>query len=154
MIKTANTFSKSLIAATFAIAAFSATTMAANAFQFGAEAPAAEPTVLAYADPMTERFGPLAQDEAEYVEHELNDAWLGMTVVSAEGEVLGYVSDAIVNMDGEVTDLVISPDMETEGQVFVPARLAVLGDEAVSLSLTSNDLAALETANTVAMVNY
>lgn len=154
MIKTANTISRTLIAATLAIAAFSVTTQAANAFQFGARVQS-ENTLLAYAEPMTERFGPAAQaDDAEELDHELNDAWLGMTALSAEGEVLGYVSDAIVNSYGEVTDLVISPDMETEGQVFVPARLAVLGDDAVQLSLTNNDLAALETATTVAMANY
>ncbi|PWV98901.1 hypothetical protein DFR52_104192 [Hoeflea marina] len=154
MTKTATTISRSLIAAAFAITAFTATTQAARAFQIGAEAPATEQTVLAYAEPMNERFGPTVQSDEEEVDHELNDAWLGMTALSAEGEVLGYVSDAIVNSFGEVTDLVISPDMETEGRVFVPARLAVLGDEAVQLSLTNNDLAALETATTVAMANY
>ncbi|WP_158285744.1 PRC-barrel domain-containing protein [Pseudohoeflea suaedae] len=103
-------------------------------------------TVLAYADPdFSARFGNAPEGD-QSVDHELNDAWLGMNVTSENGEVLGYVVDAILGPDGEVTDLVITDDPNSEVEVYVPARLATLTDSEVQLSLNANDVAALRTA--------
>lgn len=40
--------------------------------------------------------------------HELNDAWLGMPVRDAAGEVIGYVEDAFLDAKGGLTELLVS----------------------------------------------
>lgn len=96
---------------------------------------------MAYADPAPERFGidPAAEAYAEE-EHELNDAWMGMTVVSADGVALGYVTDAFVNEDGSIDEIVVEPGDRKgplDSAVYVPARFAELGATQVSLTVDS-----------------
>ncbi|MAY61331.1 MAG: hypothetical protein CML29_03895 [Rhizobiales bacterium] len=138
---------RNVIAGTFVLGAVLSVTNSASAFQIENEnAVQAPETVLAYADPNFDaRFGNTPEAD-ESVDHELNDAWLGMNVTSENGEVLGYVVDALIGPDGEVTDLVITDDPNSEVEVFVPARLATLTDTDVQLALNSNDVAALRTA--------
>ena len=40
--------------------------------------------------------------------HELNDAWLGMPVRDAQGEVIGFVEDAFLDNEGYLTELLVS----------------------------------------------
>ncbi len=40
--------------------------------------------------------------------HELNDAWLGMPVRDAAGDVVGYVEDAFLDDQGGLTELLVS----------------------------------------------
>ena len=138
---------RNVIAGAFVLGAVLSATQSAGAFQLENEKTAQAPeTVLAYADPNFDaRFGNLPDTE-ESADHELNDAWLGMNVTSENGEVLGYVVDALIGPDGQVTDLVITDDPNSEIEVFVPARLATLTDTEVQLSLDANDVAALRTA--------
>ncbi|MBW3095714.1 PRC-barrel domain-containing protein [Pseudohoeflea coraliihabitans] len=120
-----------------------------NAFQLEnvVKGPRTAPaTVMAYADPNFDaRFGSAPAGE-ESADHELNDAWLGMTVTAENGENLGYVVDALIDEDGYITDLVITDDPNSEVEIYVPARLATLTDTNVTLALDGNDVAALRTA--------
>jgi len=138
---------RNVVAGAFVLGAVLSASQSANAFQIENEnAVEAPETVLAYADPdFSARFGN-APDAEQSVDHELNDAWLGMNVTSENGEVLGYVVDAILGPDGDVTDLVITDDPNSEVEVYVPARLATLTDTEVQLALNANDVAALRTA--------
>lgn len=137
---------RNFAAAAIAFGCVTAAVSTASAFQIDADKPAQPEAVMAYADPnFAARFGN-APDVQESADHELNDAWLGMTVVATNGEKLGYVIDAIIGVDGQVTDLVITDDPNSEIEVFVPARLATLTDTNVNIALSSNDVAALRTA--------
>ncbi|TCD15302.1 PRC-barrel domain-containing protein [Oricola cellulosilytica] len=146
------------VLATFAILA----PLQATAMQIDTRADQA-PYVMAYADPSPERFdgrfGGSAAPEQEYFsheeEHELNDAWLGMTVVSQEGVNIGYVTDAFLDEQGLVESLVVIPGDSNAilGEpVYVPARFAKLGNTAVNLTLTVGALATLEIANEYAQI--
>lgn len=118
--------------------------------------------LTAYAEPAPERFGALLRDEISPApelyfpegEHELNDAWLGMSVISEEGVNVGYVIDAYIDEDGMLDELVLMPaDAETLAEpVFVPARFARLGNTAVQLDLTVAALETLEIAADYAML--
>lgn len=104
-------------------------------------------TVLAYADPMQGRFGPTVEEQAMGSDHELNDAWLGMTVKSSNGDVLGYVVDAVLGADGEITDIVVASDPNSSVEIFIPAELATLSDEDVTLALSKQDVANIRAAS-------
>ena len=41
-------------------------------------------------------------------EHELNDAWMGMSVQTIDGKNAGYISDAILDVDGVVETVVVT----------------------------------------------
>lgn len=121
------------------------------------------PYVMAYADPAPEgfdsRFGEDVAPEPEYFsheeEHELNDAWLGMSVVSQEGVNIGYVTDAFIDEQGFLDELVVIPAGSNEilaEPVYVPARFAKLGNTAVNLTLTVDALATLEIADDYAQL--
>ena len=61
-----------------------------------------------------------------------------MNVVSADGVALGYVTDAFVNADGSIDELVIDPageDSPLITAVYLPARYATLDASQVTLSL-------------------
>jgi len=127
---------------------------AASAMQLNATAEKS-PRVLAYAEPMPERFGFFENDYAGDEGHELNDAWMGMTVVSADGVVLGYVTDAFINEDGSLDEIVIAPSGEQGAPltaVYVPAQFAELGAETVQVSLDARTVAQLEPATDLAML--
>lgn len=127
-----------------ALAAAAATLFAATAL-FSATQPTAMPLeaeadgsyLVAYAEPEQNRFGVLDGVFGDD-NHEMNDAWMGMEVISADGIMLGYVSDAFVNPDGSVDELVITPSGEDSpffAPVYLPARYAELGLDAVRISL-------------------
>lgn len=141
-----------------AATAFAATALAsagtAGAMQLNATAEKSA-RVLAYAEPKRERFGLFEQDYAGNEDHELNDAWMGMTVVSADGVIVGYVTDAFIDEDGSLDEIVIAPADEEDGfstPVYVPAQYAELGAEAVHVSLDARIIAQLEPATDLAML--
>lgn len=151
-------FRRALAAAVLAFAlapasahAFSLETVAATPDEPGVEA--------AYASTngtFDERFAPFTNDAAGEWEHELNDAWLGMTVLSADGATLGYVVDAVIDGNGDLDQLVLETSaagvniLGPNTEVYLPGRLATLGDEAVSLSIDRNALAMMKNALTFA----
>ncbi|QKV17139.1 hypothetical protein [Oricola thermophila] len=140
-----------LAATMVAIAALAGAGKAAAMQLNGAAAKA--PRVLAYAEPMPQRFGHAAEILLHDEEHELNDAWMGMTAVSADGVVLGYVSDAFVAGDGSLVELVIEPSGEAGAPataVHLPAQFAELGALAVAVSLDAGAVALLEPATELA----
>jgi hypothetical protein len=126
----------------------------ANAFELNASGDDPE-YVMAYAEPLPQRFGAFGNDiiapEPEFMfedEHELNDAWLGMSVISEDGVNVGYIMDAFIDETGALDELVLIPaskDVLAE-PVYVPARFAKLGSTAVHITLTVNALATLEIA--------
>lgn len=137
---------RSFAAGALALGGVLAATQMASAFQLESEFGSKPEAVMAYADPNFDaRFGNTPETR-ESADHELNDAWLGMTVKSENGDNLGYVVDALIGPDGEVTDLVITDDPNSEVEIFVPARLATLTDTEVNLALDANDVAALRSA--------
>jgi hypothetical protein len=119
----------------------------------GADAKGAR--VLAYAEPLPERFGAFDSMFAGEDEHELNDAWMGMTAVSSDGAILGYVTDAFIGEDGEIDELVITPaqgDGPLKTPVYLPAQLAELGDAAVRIAIDARAVAQLEPAKDLALL--
>ena len=95
---------------------------------------------VAYANLDADRFGGVFDDVYPEVEHEMNDAWMGMNVVSADGVILGYVTDAFVNEDGSIDELVIEPSGDASplfAPVYLPLRYASLDAGQVTLSLGS-----------------
>lgn len=101
---------------------------------------------VAYANFDTGRFGGFADAVAPQDDlHELNDAWMGMPVISADGVRLGFISDAFVNEDGSVDELVIEPEGDSPlwAPVYLPARYAGLQADAVTLSIGATQSVAL-----------
>jgi hypothetical protein len=151
----------SAIASLVFAGSFLAATATATALQLDdtdpaqSEAALAEQT-LAYADPSPERFGDgLDEIFPEIDEHELNDAWMGMTVVSQEGTVIGYVTDAFIDETGDLLELIVMPggdDPKLVEPVFVPARFAKLKSSAVDLTLTREAILTLEPAMEYALL--
>ncbi|MCI5074319.1 PRC-barrel domain-containing protein [Oricola sp.] len=138
-----------------ALAIVSATVFAGTALVSASQATAGQfeqSYQVAYADFNTERFGGILDDVyPQEEEHELNDAWMGMQVLSADGVVLGYVSDAFVNEDGSIDELVIEPeggDSPLYAPVYLPIRYAALTPDFVSLSLGATQATALLTPAT------
>jgi len=129
----------------------------ASAMQLNAAAEKS-PRVLFYAQPTPERFGFVREEEAAYggdIDHELNDAWMGMSVISADGVNVGYVTDAFVNPDGSIDEIVIAPSGEAKGPsqpVYVPTRYAELGAQVVQVTLDARTIAQLEPATDLAMI--
>lgn len=112
--------------------------------------------VTAYADPAPQRFGfempaPQAAPEEDMSSEEghiLNDAWLGMTVVSKDGINVGYVSDAYIAEDGSVEKLVVDPadPSISSTPIYVPGQFASLNGMEVDISVTAKNFASLEPA--------
>ena len=131
-----------LAVAAIAFTAGSVNVSAANAGQFepSAKLPGVE---LAYApqdNTLDHRFD---QFESEEDLHELNDAWLGMPVVSEDGETIGFVEDAILDDDGLVSELLISLT-DRRIAVYVEGEMATLFDAEVAISMSSDTIANLE----------
>lgn len=137
---------RTILAAIVAAGALFAAAAPASAFQLEPAAGAASPTVLAYADPMQGRFGPSVEEEGSH-DHELNDAWLGMTVEANNGDILGYVVDALVDANGDITDIIVASDPNSSVEIFIPAELATLGDQTVTLALSKQDVANIRAAS-------
>ncbi|MEM5501500.1 PRC-barrel domain-containing protein [Ahrensia kielensis] len=86
-------------------------------------------------------------DEAMIEEHPLNDAWMGMTVETADGQVAGYVSDAVMAPNGDIETLFITPGGEgrLNEEIVIDARNVQLNDWNVTTSYTLRALASLQT---------
>lgn len=73
----------------------------------------------------------------EGAEHPLNDAWLGMPVVTPSGLDVGYVVDAPVNAYGEIVQLVIDTGNADiyglDREITVSASQAELSDTHVEI---------------------
>ena len=87
-------------------------------------------------------------DAAMIEEHPMNDAWMGMTVKTADGEIAGYVSDAVMAANGEIDTLFITPGGEggLNEEIVIDARNVQLNDWNVTTSLTLRALAGLQTS--------
>lgn len=98
---------------------------------------------LAYApqeDMLDNRF---EQFEIEEDMHELNDAWLGMPVVSEDGETIGFVEDAYLDMNGDVDELLVSIS-DKKIAVYVKGSYVTLFEAEVGISLSTRAIANLE----------
>ncbi len=94
------------------------------------------------------------EDGAEFYEHDLNDAWLGMPFKGLQGDVIGYVIDAPVNEYGEVAEVHVGePSLdwkeddaghvsETDEPLVFKADQVALMDDAVVLLPTESELVA------------
>lgn len=112
------------------------------------------PWVMAYAEPLPERFGMTDGIYTAEQDHELNDAWMGMTAISADGVVLGYITDAFVNPDGSIDEIVIAPagNGVLATAVYVPADAALLTAQDVKIALDARAVAMLEPATDLAFL--
>ncbi|MBO6815607.1 MAG: PRC-barrel domain-containing protein [Rhizobiaceae bacterium] len=93
------------------------------------------------------RFGQFDFDGAlrdQGHEHELNDAWLGMSAYSSDGRYVGYIEDAILDENGYVTELVVGTP---EGNIAVQleAKYAELQEDRVNLAITGSEFASILT---------
>ncbi|WP_075995329.1 PRC-barrel domain-containing protein [Salaquimonas pukyongi] len=134
-----------------------ASTMTAGAFSAAETAAASEyalfdkPIALAYAPqsaPLDNRFEQFEDFEEE---HELNDAWLGMPVHSAEGELVGFVEDAYLDENGDVEELLVGLSDQNYA-VYIDAKNTSLTESEVAVSLSSNAIAGLERAEDYQLV--
>ncbi len=94
------------------------------------------------------------EDGAEFYDHELNDAWLGMPFKGLQGDVIGYVIDAPVGDDGEITEVHVGEPIldwneqneanvsETDTALVFKADQVALMDDAVVLLPTESELVA------------
>ena len=105
--------------------------------------------VLAYSDASfgerhSDPFGDVFLDE-----HELNDAWMGMDVFTADGKNAGYITDAILDENGVVEVVIVTPsdDSELRQAVVVGANFVILEAASVTVDMTLNTLAAQQNAD-------
>lgn len=91
------------------------------------------------------RFGQFDFSYSEHEdEHELNDAWLGISVYSSEGKYVGYVEDAMLEANGAVKELVIgTPEGNTAVQLS--SEYAELEGDKVNLEITEYEFASILT---------
>lgn len=92
------------------------------------------------------------EDGAEFYEHPLNDAWLGMPFKGLKGDVIGYVIDAPVDANGEITEVHVGkPQLEWHEQdagsetadlLVFPSDRVALTDDAVILVPSDAELVA------------
>lgn len=131
---------KSAIAAIFAALAMCAVLSAAAPAHAGDLKPGATMQTFAYAPQALQEEFP----EEEY-EHELNDAWLGLPVHSNTGELAGFVADAWIDENGDVSELLV--DLRASGHemaVYVAADLLALSQAEIGATLSIGELARLE----------
>ena len=132
---------KSILAiAAIAFTAGSVNVSTASADQIGTTNTSYE---LAYApqdstiDSRFEQFDDFEDD------HEMNDAWLGMPVVSEDGEIIGFVEDAYLDINGDVDELLVSVS-SLKIAVYVKGEHTTLFDAEVAVSLSTHAIAQLE----------
>ena len=109
------------------------------------------PMTLAYAPESQANQAPFDQLEAEEEMHELNDAWLGMPVHSADGELIGFVEDAYLDANGNVEELLVSLS-DHNYAVYVDAAKTELTDSEVAVALPASTIAGLERAEDYQLV--
>lgn len=98
---------------------------------------------LAYAPQNTATENRFAQFENEEDMHELNDAWLGMPAFSNDGKIIGFIEDAYLDEDDEITELLVSIN-DQKIAVYVDGTRATLTDTKVAIALTKTQIASLE----------
>ena len=83
-------------------------------------------------------------------EHELNDAWLGLSAYSRDGAYIGYIDDAILDDEGNVVEIVVSPP---QGGTAVQLQIeyATLKEDRVTLKLTGTQFASILTNGEVVL---
>ncbi|MEM9278077.1 MAG: PRC-barrel domain-containing protein [Pseudomonadota bacterium] len=74
--------------------------------------------------------------------HELNDAWLGMPVRDAAGNVIGYVEDAFLDDEGYLTELLVGLNGSSV-TVFVDQKHVEYTEVAVLVDMPLQAIAAL-----------
>lgn len=103
--------------------------------------------VLAYADPgdraIADPFGDVFMDE-----HELNDAWMGMEVRTIDGDIAGYISDAILDEDGTIATVFVSPGSagQLRHEIALAPEYVILDDLYVTVDMTMNTLLSQKTS--------
>jgi len=100
---------------------------------------------LSYApegSPQDERFSQFELETDEYYEHELNDAWLGMPAYSSNGELVGYIDDAILDGNGDVANIIVGLN-GGNAYVEINGELAELDSEKVQVELSNTQIAEL-----------
>lgn len=131
--------------------------MTAGAFSTAGTAAASEhalfnkPIALAYAPQSTPLDNRFEQFEDFEEEHELNDAWLGMPVHSAEGELVGFVEDAYLDENGSVEELLVGLS-DHNYAVYIDAENTSLTESEVAVSLSATTIAGLERAEDYQLV--
>lgn len=111
------------------------------------------PVVLAYSDTdFVERHGDAFGDPFGDVfldEHEMNDAWMGMDVKTIDGKDAGYITDAILDENGVIDVVVVTPndDSELRQAIVVGANFVILETAHVTVDMTLNTLAAQQNAD-------
>ena len=110
-----------------------------------------KPIALAYAPESNAMGNQFEQFEDFEEEHELNDAWLGMPVHSADGELIGFVEDAYLDANGNVEELLVSLS-DHNYAVYVDAAKTELTDSEVAVALPASTIAGLERAEDYQLV--
>lgn len=130
-------------------------------FAMGASLPA-QAEDKSFADRIAMAYAPVEKDthqgafdqfdlHSDYEDaHELNDAWLGMPVRDAAGEVIGYVDDAFLDDDGYLSELLVS--IKGSGvSVYVDQKHVEYTEVAVLVALPLQTIASLEQVKTVSV---
>ena len=143
---------KNKLAAAIVIAAsLSGVLAASGTAQAGEYALFNKPIALAYAPEAKALDNRFEQFEDFEEEHELNDAWLGMPVHSADGELIGFVEDAYLDANGNVEELLVSLS-DHNYAVYVDAAKTELTDSEVAVALPASTIAGLERAEDYQLV--
>lgn len=98
---------------------------------------------MAYAPQQTDNDDRFAQFESDEELHELNDAWLGMPVKSNNGKLIGFVEDAYLDNEGNISELLVSLNGKNFA-VYVDGKFASLSDTEVDINLSGSAIASLE----------
>ena len=75
--------------------------------------------------------------------HELNDAWLGMPVRDAAGQIIGHVEDAFLDEKGYLTELLVSIN-GSSAAVYVDQKHVEYTEVSVLVDLPLRTIASLE----------
>ena len=143
---------KNKLAAAIVIAAsLSGVLAASGTAQAGEYALFNKPIALAYAPEAKALDNRFEQFEDFEEEHELNDAWLGMPVHSAEGELIGFVEDAYLDANGDVEELLVSLSDQNYA-VYIDAGKTELTESEVAVALPASTIAGLERAEDFQLV--
>ena len=91
---------------------------------------------------LDERFSQFQFNTEEYAEHELNDSWLGMPAYSNDGKLIGYIEDALLDINGIVEEIIVGLN-EDQGFIKIKSEFAELSDENVEFNLSNKQIATL-----------
>jgi hypothetical protein len=98
---------------------------------------------MAYAPPVQSLDNRFEQFDEDDEFHVLNDAWLGMPVRSQDGKIIGFVEDAFLTEDGDVSELLVGLN-DKKFSVYIDGKFAELTDATVNVSLDTTTIAGLE----------